>query len=461
MLTSKKRYLTWIIAVLIILILIVIIFIPKKVFQINNQSTKLSHGADYKSTVNWIGHWKGEGKRMALVSEVANEFEFLNQDVKVNLKFPEDVYFKGDASEIEFIAKQALSANPEWDIIRVKDYYPDVAKYLNDPEWGKKYLVDFSQFPDFVAHQQDFLFSDEYKAQNGGITIGPYNEGFFWAVWYNKEIAQKLGINIKQYGMTVEDFVSYIKATQDYNQKNNTDIIPYFEESGWLTFYNVMMELFYSEIGDINKINDANYDPKKIVAIGKVLKLFEEISTYNPLPKNRSKINWSETFDYPLSGKCLLYVQGSWMYNIWDNIDHAKINNMIPCELPSFSGTSPCYIGGYKACWAVLKNAPHYDQAVKLMKMWTNPEMSEKWVRYTRCPTGVKGNLSENTFGFDQFEDFEYNISKKFGLHLINPIDNRYIFGMKNKGITIPFIDILEKRTTAEIVMNNIRKQIK
>jgi len=134
---------------------------------------------------------------------------------------------------------------------------------------------------------------------------------------------------------------------------------------------------------------------------------------------------------------------------------------MIPCELPSFTGSSPCYIGGYKACWAVLKNAPHREEAIQLMKIWTSPEISEKWVRYTSCPTGVKGNLAVNTFGFDQFEDFEYNISNKYGLHMINPVDNRYIFGFKNRNVKIPFMDILEKRVTAEAVMKTIRQQIK
>lgn len=415
------------------------------------------------SELNWVGHWLNEGKRQTLVEDIATEFEFLNQEVKVNLYYPESISSStGDGPQIDFIVSQVTSKNPKYDIIRIKDYYYKVAEALKDPEWGKKYLVDFSEFPDFVSNHQPFLFSDEYKAQNGGITIGPYNEGFYWAVWFNKEVADKIGIKIKQQGMTPEDFVSYVKATYEYNKKNKTDIIPIFEESNWITLENVMLQLFYSSAIDMNELNKTELDLKKLEKLEKVLEIFEEISNYEPTFKDRSKITWGKTFDFPLQGKCLLYVQGSWMYNIWDNVDSKLLQNMYPAELPCYNGISPCYIGGFKACWAVLKNSPQREQAIKLLKHWAKPEVAEKWVRYTKCPTGIKGNLTTTSIGLDQFEDFEYSISKAYGLHMVNPADNRLIFGMKNKDIRIPsVIDIVEKKKTAAQVMKEIRRQLK
>jgi len=41
---------------------------------------------------------------------------------------------------------------------------------------------------------------------------------------------------------------------------------------------------------------------------------------------------------------------------------------------------------------AVLKNSPHRDQAVKLLMSLNKPDVAEKWARYTKSPTGVKGN---------------------------------------------------------------------
>lgn len=45
-----------------------------------------------KSSVNWIGHWLSQDKRETLVREVAREFEFLNPEIEVNLKFPQEIF---------------------------------------------------------------------------------------------------------------------------------------------------------------------------------------------------------------------------------------------------------------------------------------------------------------------------------------------------------------------------------
>ncbi len=426
------------------------------------QNTKQITAQKNVKEVNWIAHWSGEGKRQQLVEEIAKEFEFKNQDIKINLFYPETANKDGggDSVEISFMANEVLSQNPKFDIIRLKDYYPQIAKKLKDPDWGKKYLVDFSEFPDFVEKHQSFLFDDEYKNLNGGITIGPYNEGFYWTIWYNKAVADKMGIKVKQTGMTGDDLVGYIKTAHEYIVKNNSDVIPYFEEGVWLTSEMVMFQLFYSAVGDLNELKKPEFDPKKLQKLETVLNVFAEMSKYEPTFKDRSKISWWSTTNYPLEGKCLFYVQGSWMYNIWEKKDKELLKNMYPAELPTINGSAPCYIGGYKACWAVLKNAPHKEEAIKLMKYWANPEVAENWVRSTKCPTGIKGNLTSTTIGFDQFEDFQYNLSKKYGQNMITSTDNRYIFGMRNRAIKIPFIDIMEKRKTVAQVMAEIRRQI-
>jgi ABC-type glycerol-3-phosphate transport system substrate-binding protein len=452
----------------IVIIVCIVIFIAfnqkEKIAQVYNKLT-----ASQTITINWIGHWMTEGKREQLVREVATEFEFRNQNIKVNLQFPDSVYSlgqmknlgTGDDAEIAFIAEQVTAPKANWDIIRLKDHYPKVALKLNDPDWGKKYLVDFSEIPEFRNNHYDFVFTPEYKAANGGITIGPYNEGFYYAIWFNKELAKKIGVNIKQYGMTPDDLISYIKAVSDYNKANNTSIIPIFEEKGWVIAPMLVNSMFYSLVGDYMEIINTNFNPKKLDYLEQSLKVLEEIAEYNPLPKNRSELEWSKTFNYPLDEKCLIYAQGSWMYTIWNNIDKEKLRNMMPAELPSFTNNCPAYIGGYKACWAVPKNAPHKDEAIKLMLFWSTQEMAEKWVRYTKCPTAVKGSLTATSLGLDQFEDFQYYVTKKYGLHMLNPVDNGYYFGAKNASIQIPVMDILEKKQTVKEVMKNIRKQIK
>ena len=44
--------------------------------------------------LNIVGHWLHEGKRENLIRDLANEYEFLNQDCKVNFVFPENIYWQ-------------------------------------------------------------------------------------------------------------------------------------------------------------------------------------------------------------------------------------------------------------------------------------------------------------------------------------------------------------------------------
>lgn len=451
-----------IISVLFLIILAIFLMFKLK----NNVSSTNNQLINNKVTeqINWIGHWKNEGKRELLVKEIANEFEFRNQEIKVNLAFPEDIYYKGgDEAEINFIIKTIQSPNPQWDIIRIKDYYSAIASRLNDPEWAKKYLVDFSQIPEFVAKHQPFLFSDNYKAQNGGITVGPYNEGSFYTLWFNKQVADKIGIKVKQFGMTPEDFISYIKAVRDYNTRNQTNILPMFE-AGWFTSEFILQSMFFSLVGDLNEIKNTNYSPKKIENIEKILQYFGELSNYKPIANNWNTLDWYKQRTDILNGKCLFWVQGSWMYNIWDKDSANKVllKNIWPAELPAYNGKSPCYIGGYKSCWAVPKNAPHRESAIKLLTYWSIPEVSEKWVRYTKCSSGIKGNLTSVSFGFDQFEDFIYTLDKQYGVErmYIAP-DKAVYFGEKNKDIYLPIGDILTKKVLADDVIKSIRQQLR
>jgi hypothetical protein len=95
--------------------------------------------------------------------------------------------------------------------------------------------------------------------------------------------------------------------------------------------------------------------------------------------------------------------------NIWLALDEEKINNCIPTEFPSFK-TPPVYPGGYQIMWAVLKKAPHKEEAIRFLLAMNKPAMSEMWVRYTKCSTGIKGNLTGVSFGKDQFENFSYHV---------------------------------------------------
>jgi ABC-type glycerol-3-phosphate transport system substrate-binding protein len=414
------------------------------------------------TTINFISHWLGEGKKEALLKEKINEFEFTNQDVKIHWKFAEDIYFdrRKQNIEISFNAKIVLSDKPEWDIIRLNGEYAKVGDSLHDPDWGKKYLVDFSEIPEFRETTRPELLTNDVKAQYGGIIPGPFVDGYNWALWCNTEVAKKVGIDVKQFDMTAEDFLSYIKVVYDYNKRNNDSIIGLYEASDWSTTQTIAQVLFFSEIGNYDEIMNFHYSEKKYKAWEKVLREIEKFAAYKPLPDYK-RITWTETRNYPLKGKCLFYSNASWMYNMWLGIDSNNLKKMIPTELPVFK-PSPAYIGGYFVTWAVLKKSPNRDKAVRFLLSLNKPDMAEKWARYTKSPTGIKGNLTTFNFGFDKIENYQYTIEHKYGAHKTAVYSNSiYCFGKENENVLDRYLEVFSGQMTADQALHEINKQLK
>jgi ABC-type glycerol-3-phosphate transport system substrate-binding protein len=411
-----------------------------------------------RSQVNWVGHWLKEGARLKLVNEVATEFEFQNQEIQINLKFPEELYNADDSLEIQFIISQMKKPVADWDIIRIKEHYNPIASILGDIKWGEKYLVDFSSVPGFLDRHQAFVNTSLFKSHSGNILIGPYIEGQFWALYVNMDVAKKMGIQVKQYDMTFDDFLSYVKSAYDYNKSHNTHIVTIFEDKFWISTEAIWKQLFFSLMGHFDKL-DTKLTQEKLDAIQKCYEACEQLSKYNPIIKNRLKITWERDNDYPLKDSCLFFVNGSWMYNIWKDKNAEKMKSIIPCELPVFKPSDIC-LGGYTSNWAVLKNAPHREDAIKLLMYWTEPQVAEKWARYTKCPTGLKGNLTTTSFGTDEYENFMYNIEKRYGGRKISEVDNKYAVGEKNFGVNLKIIDVLEGRLSAKDAFKELNKKL-
>jgi ABC-type glycerol-3-phosphate transport system substrate-binding protein len=413
--------------------------------------------------VNFVGHWLGEGKKETLIKELVNEFEFMNQDINVVMKFPEDLYFDRRIANAEFIfnAKMVMQEKPEWDIIRFNNERGKVADILKDPEWTKKYLVDFSEIPEFTKYTRPELLSDTVKSFYGGIIPGPFIDGYLWTLWCNTEVARKIGIEVKQFDMTFDDFIGYIKALYEYNKSHNANIIGIYESNNWMTTHTLADQLFFSEIGNFDELSNYKYSDKKLKAWDKVLHEMERLSPYKPVSSDWSKTTWTETVNYPIEGKCLFYLNGSWMYNIWLKNDSIRTQDMMPVELPVLKPAPACF-GGFFVTWAVLKHAPHRDQAVRLLLSLNRPDVAEKWSRQTKSPTGVKGELSSAVFGFDKFENFRYMIEKKYGQHKMHVFNNsNFCFGRENERISNYADSVLLAGCPADEAMKIIKRQLR
>jgi ABC-type glycerol-3-phosphate transport system substrate-binding protein len=460
---SKIKNIDMMKKVLILSIGIFYISCTEKQSGYDTETFKATTAIKATTQLNFIGHWLDQAKREDLVKEIANEYEFLNQNCVVNLVFPENVYYdraKANCEE-EFIKSQLLSEQPKYDIIRINDAYASIAQYMNDPDWAKKYLVDFSQYPEFNKYALPELINDSAKAKWKGIIPGPYLEGYNYAIWYNRNLAKEMGLSIKQVGMTFDDLLEYVKVIDAYNKSHNTNIIPIQECSDWTTINIIYLRLYLSELNDLNECLKENYSERKLAAFNKTLKALEELAKYNAYSKDWKNISFNKSLDYPLKRKSFFYVNASWMYNYWQKIDKNEVNNMVPNELPVFKN-SDFYFGGYSIMWAVPKNAVHKEEAIKFLLFMNKPDLSEKWVRYTKCPSGVKGNVASVSFGNDSFEDFTFSIDKKYGSKKLSfsYLNNGMIVGASKRGANVYAIEVATGEMTVDEAMTQIRKQL-
>jgi ABC-type glycerol-3-phosphate transport system substrate-binding protein len=408
-----------------------------------------------RAQVNWLARWKGEHDRETLVREVAKEYAFLHPDVAVNCKFHQEVGLPNEKTIAAKIAEMIRTGTYEWDIVPVNTgQYRDVAQLLGDPEWGRKYLVDFGAVPGFAETQKPCIVEDPlYRAQFGGMFVGPYIEGFYCMLWYNRDVAERIGIEVRQYGMTVEDFAGYLRAVDDYNRAHGSSIAAIHEAKDWRTTEYLFRHLFCSAVGDLAAVREEVATEAKRAALLKTFEALERFGLSKPLGDKYDEHVWFDTRHLVLDGEALFFVNGSWMYSHWMDIDAAKTQRMMPAELPVFQPVD-FTIGSFTPQFAVLKNAPNAVAAVELLMFWATPKVAEKWVRYTKAPTGLAGNLSTSDVANDQFERFQHRMNQTYQGRLHFSDDVGFILGEKNELLTAAVneqvVHLLAGRTTAQ-----------
>lgn len=406
-------------------------------------------------TVHWMARWKGEGAREDLVLEVAKEFEATHPNIKLDLQFYQDLGLNSELDIANVTAEMIESGDITWDVILINTgQYQRVGDLLDDPQWIKKNIVDLSAEPGFRESQKDFIFDDpQYLGEFNGIFIGPYIEGFYCMLWYNKKMADEMGIQVKQYGMTIEDFLGYVEQVETYNQEHGSDIQALYEAKDWRTTEYMFQQLTKSAIGDLAAIRQLAASEEKKAALKRTLEAFEDLSQHHVLDEDYDENVWFDTRNKPLDGEALFYVNGAWMYNHWMGVDENKTYDMMPAELPVFEPVD-FYIGSYTPQFAIMKDSPNKEAAIELLRFWSRPQVAEKWIRYTKSPTGIKGHLSTSDVEEDQFESFQRTINDKYGGNLHFSDNTGWLLGDENKLlgplVNEEFIKVLAGEKTAQ-----------
>lgn len=442
---------------------------PQDLNQVNNAVPKKD------KLINMQGHWKGEDLRENFVVETIKEFEVRNPHIDVNLQWNAD-FPNGRGGALQATIDELKTGQINWDIIWLEPfYYQEIATALDDPNWAKNYLVDFETVPGFQESQKSFILSDpQFRSHMNGVITGPYIEGFYQPFFYNKELTDMMGIKVKEEGMTFDDLLGYFKAVADYNRKNGTNIPILYDSGDYVggigyapSVWNIFQSLFRSEFDSLDEIKDKNNTPAKMAAVRKVLGSLEQLSQYQPLIPGWEDLNWFGTRDYVLNNKAVFTVCGaSWMYSHWHGIDGDKTMKMVPVEMPMYQPVNH-YIGGYNPMFAVAKNSPVRDEAVELLMSFSKPNSAEKWVRYAKAPSGVKGNLSQagNTSqGVNQYDTFITYITNKYGGNIFDSKTVDYVLGEKYKDLTLSFTKylgaVMDGKMTADEAYDKIKADL-
>lgn len=409
--------------------------------------------------LNWVGQWKGEGLKEKLVRDIARQFEFENPDIKVNLKFHQDILL-GKAPEA-FNAEMLFAEKSEWDLLWINDYSEDIENSLNGNINITNYIVDLTEYPEIVNNHKPGIFDkNEFRSKWKNIIPGVAIDGADAVLWCNIELAEKIGLNIKQFDMTFDDFLSYLKAVQDYNTANNLNVYGIFDTDGWNLLSAIPQQLYYSEIGSYDYIMENNLEETKWAAFEKTIYALEKMAQYKPLPSDK-KYNWDNDKSYPLKENCLFYPQASYMYNIWLEVDSLAAKKMIPLQLPEFK-PSQVYPGVYAIQWAIPKNSPHIKEAIRLMKYLATPQIADQWIRYTKSPTGIKNSIVSTSMGMDPYENFDYTINKKFGKTKVSFQGGTSRFlGSKNAAIQLDFNALIGGRISAAEFLKGVKSKLK
>lgn len=334
---------------------------------------------------------------------------------------------------------------------------------------GTKHLVDFSTLPAFSTTQKDFIFSDPYyKGQTGGLLVGPYIEGYFFFFCENTELSKKIGITMKKRDMTVDDLLSYARQLSEYNAKQNTSI-PLIWLGAWNRLESLFLNIFRSHFDDPKTAIEQSFSKEKEKAFLETLTTFEKLSQYQPIINDNWKdMSWDTHKRGFLEGKGLLFTGGSFMYNNFKMYGQDKFDIVGPLEYPVVKKQQGL-VGNYTTAFAVMKNSPNKKAAIDLLLLWSEPKIAEKWVTYTRNPTGIKGHLNEAAFkttNDEVFSQFVTELTEQYGhlpmRHFQQPI---FVFGKNNPVSATEFREnlalILQGKQTAKDYFDDVMKRFK
>jgi len=390
--------------------------------KIEKENTKATKYIAKKDVIklNWLAPWYGEGQKEKLMREIAREFEFLNQDISLKIDFPQKVFGEGFwFTQVEQNLWEMYQKD-EWKydlMICERNMMRSLSLKSNDPFWSKNNLVDFSQDDWFIQAHKDGIITEEFKGTFGGIIPGPLLESSVNILFVSNEIEKKLGLKVKRHDMEFSDFLTYAEAVYKYNLSHN-DKITFFSTQFQPAFIMLFQQLVLSEYGKTTfSSKQDTYN-----ALSKLYPELEKLAAFKPLEQYTfyTNINIYEAQYILNHDKYLFNLQPSWIVPLWMSSNSQGAKKMKPCEIPSLEGRKALsYPGNFTSLFAVPKNSKNIEAVKRLVRFMTTAEQGEKWIKYSKNPTGLKTRIVTTDFGTEEYDIFYRHIQNKFGVSLI------------------------------------------
>lgn len=436
---------------------LLILFSCKENNTNNKQSTKSA--LEEKVTLSWLGHWYGEGKKETLLHELAREFSLLNQGIEIDLEFPQQManLKEGEwafyATE-DTITKMIQSDKWPYDMLICDSYlYWTIGYKTGDMNWGEKHLVDFKKEPWFIRSHIDYITKEKNNIDKyGGIAPGAFIEGGWNLFYVSSQVEELLGIKVKTHDMDMNDFLSYAKAVHEYNQTHKDKItFLSFPRKDYKDFLHHLLR------SCLQKDKPDNTE-EGVEALMEVFKELEKFVSYQPLTEY---IKYNGTDDKTLYHDKILFIYfPSWINMFWRKTNPDGEQFMNPCEMPSMNGKkSSIYSGNYNAVFVVPKKAKNRDAAIKFMKFISSEETAEKWIKYSKSPSGLKSRIAYNDFGLDKYSRFSNHISTKYDNRLDEGRIEWFLFQL-NKQTHFYVEEIMQGDISADIGLERILNEV-
>jgi ABC-type glycerol-3-phosphate transport system substrate-binding protein len=265
-------------------------------------------------------------------------------------------------------------------------------------------LVNFFEIPGMKEAHKAFLFEEKkHCLQPDDLLVGPYIEGFLFTIFYNRTTAEKLGISVPEKRMMFNDFLRISQQIQKYNQTATEPVSLFvnFKNSSSITrlAYNLLLSMSSADRAD-------SEEP----ILCRILEAFEQLGRSNPLPNNTVEKDRKAAAADLVNGRTFFLIDATWFYNTLQAAFPEQVNNICPIQMPGFEKQN-FYIGGFLPVWAVMKNSPAREAGIRLLQFWSRPDIAEKWVYYTKCPTALAGNIYDPEYGKDPFAKFQKNLT--------------------------------------------------